>query len=119
MIRIDLLCIAVGAFSLRATAQQSDTPGTPAATGFKAKFKEKRAKLVGRMKNIYSLRAARFSTAKRVLAWSMRKPRVYSSGRRPIPKSTISKRKPSRMVLRAHQPRKLRSSADNARRRNS
>lgn len=54
MIRIGLLCLAVGAFSLPATAQQSsDTPGTPAATGFKAKFKEKRAKLVSRMKTIY------------------------------------------------------------------
>ena len=54
MIRVGLLCLAVGAFSLNATAQQSsDTPGTPAATGFKAKFKEKRAKLVGRMKTIY------------------------------------------------------------------
>jgi hypothetical protein len=54
MIRVGLLCLAVGAFSLTATAQQSsDTPGTPAATGFKAKFKEKRAKLVGRMKTIY------------------------------------------------------------------
>jgi hypothetical protein len=52
-IRIGLLCIAVGAFSLPATAQQSDTPGPAAATGFKAKFKEKRAKLVSRMKNIY------------------------------------------------------------------
>jgi hypothetical protein len=53
-IRVGLLCLAVGAFSLTATAQQSsDTPGTPAATGFKAKFKEKRAKLVGRMKTIY------------------------------------------------------------------
>jgi len=54
VIRIGLLCLAVGAFSLPATAQQSsDTPDTPAATGFKAKFKEKRAKFVGRMKTIY------------------------------------------------------------------
>jgi hypothetical protein len=54
VIRIGLLCLAVGAFSLPATAQQSsDTSGTPAATGFKAKFKEKRAKLAGRMKTIY------------------------------------------------------------------
>ena len=54
MIRVGLLCLAIGAFSLPATAQQSsDTPGTPAATGFKAKFKEKRAKLVGRMKTTY------------------------------------------------------------------
>lgn len=53
MIKIGLLCIAVGAFSLPATAQQSDTPGTPAATGFKARFKEKRVKFVSRMKNIY------------------------------------------------------------------
>lgn len=53
VIRIGLLCLAVGAFSLPATAQQSDTSGTPAATGFKAKFKEKRAKLVSRMKTIY------------------------------------------------------------------
>jgi len=52
-IRIGLLCLAIGAFSLPATAQQSDTPGAPAATGFKAKFKEKRAKLVSRMKMIY------------------------------------------------------------------
>ena len=52
-IRIGLLCLAVGAFSLPATAQQSDTSGPPAATGFKAKFKEKRAKFVSRMKNIY------------------------------------------------------------------
>lgn len=52
-IRIGLLCIAFGAFSLPATAQQSDTQGTPAATGFKAKFKEKRAKFVSRMKSIY------------------------------------------------------------------
>jgi hypothetical protein len=48
-----LLCLAVGAFSLPATAQQSDTPGTPAATGFKAKFKEKRVKFANRMKAIY------------------------------------------------------------------
>jgi hypothetical protein len=53
VIRIGLLCIAVGAFSLPATAQQSDSPGTPTTTGFKAKFKEKRAKFVGRMKSIY------------------------------------------------------------------
>lgn len=54
VIRIGLLCLAVGAFSLPATAQQSsDTSGTPAATGFKAKFKEKRVKLAGRMKTIY------------------------------------------------------------------
>ena len=53
LIRTGLLCLAVGAFSLPATAQQSDTPGTPAATGFKAKFKEKRAKLASRMKTIY------------------------------------------------------------------
>jgi hypothetical protein len=50
VIRIGLLCVAVAAFSLPATAQQSDTP---AATGFKAKFKEKRAKFVIRMKTIY------------------------------------------------------------------
>lgn len=54
VIRIGLLCLAVGAFSLPAAAQQSsDTPGAPAATGFKAKFKEKRAKLATRMKTIY------------------------------------------------------------------
>ena len=53
VIRIGLLCLAVSAFSLPAAAQQSDTPGKPAATGFKAKFKEKRAKFVSRMKNIY------------------------------------------------------------------
>jgi hypothetical protein len=54
VIRVGLLCLAVGAFSMPATAQQSsDTPGAPAATGFKAKFKEKRAKLVSRMKTIY------------------------------------------------------------------
>jgi hypothetical protein len=53
VIRIGLLCLAIGAFSVPATAQQSDTPGTPAATGFKAKFKEKRAKFVSRMKTIY------------------------------------------------------------------
>jgi hypothetical protein len=51
VIRIGLLCLAVGALSLPATAQQSS--GTPAATGFKAKFKEKRAKLVSRMKTVY------------------------------------------------------------------
>src|SRR4051794_4295153 len=54
VIRIGMLCLAVGAFSSPATTQQSsDTPGTPAAIGFKAKFKEKRAKLVGRMKTVY------------------------------------------------------------------
>ena len=53
LIGIGLLCIAVAAFSFPATAQQSGTPDAPAATGFKAKFKEKRAKLVSRMKNIY------------------------------------------------------------------
>src|SRR5438445_2649216 len=53
VIRIGVLCIAVGVFSLPATAQQSATPGTPAATGFQAKFKEKRGKFVSRMKNIY------------------------------------------------------------------
>src|SRR5437763_539420 len=54
VMRIGVLCLALGAFSLPATAQQSsDTPGTPAATGFKAKFKERRAKWVGRMKTIY------------------------------------------------------------------
>ena len=53
VIRIGLLCLAVGAFALPATAQQSDIPGTPAATGFKAKFKEKRAKFVNRVKSIY------------------------------------------------------------------
>jgi hypothetical protein len=53
VIRIGLLCLAVGAFSLPATAQQSDTAGTPAATGFRAKFKEKRAKFVNRVKIIY------------------------------------------------------------------
>jgi len=53
VIRIGLLCLAIGAFSVPATAQQSDTPGTPAATGFKAKFKEKQAKFVSRMKTIY------------------------------------------------------------------
>jgi hypothetical protein len=52
-IRIVLLCLAVVAFSLPAMAQQSDSPGAPAATGFKAKFKEKRAKFVSRMKTIY------------------------------------------------------------------
>jgi hypothetical protein len=53
VIRIGLLCLAIAAFSLPATAQQSDTAGTPAATGFKAKFKEKRAKFATRMKTIY------------------------------------------------------------------
>jgi len=53
MIRIGLLCLAVGAFSLPATAQQSDNTTTPAATGFKAKFKEKKAKFVSRIKTIY------------------------------------------------------------------
>jgi hypothetical protein len=53
VIRIGLLCLAVAAFSLPAAAQQSDTSGKPAATGFKAKFKEKRAKFVTRMKTIY------------------------------------------------------------------
>jgi hypothetical protein len=53
VIRIGLLCIAVAAFSLPATAQQTDTAGKPAATGFKAKFKEKRAKFVSRMKRVY------------------------------------------------------------------
>jgi hypothetical protein len=53
VIRIGLLCLAVGAFSLPATAQKSDTSGTPAATGFKAKFKEKRAKFFSRVKTIY------------------------------------------------------------------
>ena len=53
MIRIGLLCLAVGAFSLPATAQQSDNATTPAATGFKAKFKEKKAKFVSRIKTIY------------------------------------------------------------------
>ena len=54
VIRIGLLCIAVGSVPLPAMAQQSsDTPGRRAATGFKAKFKEKRDKLVGRMKIIY------------------------------------------------------------------
>jgi len=52
-IRISLLCLAVAAFSFPATAQQSDTAAKPAATGFKAKFKEKRAKFFGRVKNIY------------------------------------------------------------------
>jgi len=52
IIRIGLLCLAVGTFSLPAQAQQS-APDKPAATGFKAKFKEKRAKFVGRMKSIY------------------------------------------------------------------
>jgi hypothetical protein len=53
VMRVGLLCLAVAAFSLPATAQQSDTTGAPAATGFKAKFKEKRAKFVSRMKTIY------------------------------------------------------------------
>jgi hypothetical protein len=52
-IRIGLLFLAVGAFSLPATAQQPDTQGKPATVGFKAKFKEKRAKFVNRVKNIY------------------------------------------------------------------
>lgn len=52
-IRIGLLCLAVAAFSLPAAAQPSDTPDKPVATGFKAKFKEKRAKFVSRMKTIY------------------------------------------------------------------
>ena len=53
VIRIGLLCIAAGAFSLPAAAQQSDIPGAPAATSFKAKFKEKRVKFFNRMKTIY------------------------------------------------------------------
>jgi hypothetical protein len=53
MIRIGLLCLAVGTFSLPAMAQETVTPGTPAAAGFKAKFKEKRAKFFSRMKTIY------------------------------------------------------------------
>ena len=53
MIRIGLLCLAVAAFSLPATAQQSDNTIAPAATGFKAKFKEKKAKFVSRIKTIY------------------------------------------------------------------
>jgi hypothetical protein len=53
LIRIGLLCLAVGTFSLPAAAQQSDNAGPPAATGFKAKFKEKRAKFVSRIKTIY------------------------------------------------------------------
>ena len=54
VIRIGLPCVAAGAFSVPATAQQSSgAPGTPAATGFKAKFKEKRAKFANRMKTIY------------------------------------------------------------------
>ena len=54
VIRTGLLCLALGAFSLPATAQQSlNTPDKPAATGFKAKLKDKRAKLAARMKMIY------------------------------------------------------------------
>jgi hypothetical protein len=53
IIRISLLCLAIATFSLPAPAQQSATPDTPAATGFKAKFKEKRAKFLSRMKTIY------------------------------------------------------------------
>ena len=54
VIRTGLLCLALGAFSLPATAQQSlNTPDKPAATGFKARVKEKRAKLAARMKMIY------------------------------------------------------------------
>jgi hypothetical protein len=53
VIRIGLLCLAIAAFSLPAAAQQSDAAGKPAATGFKAKFKEKRAKFVSRMKTVY------------------------------------------------------------------
>jgi hypothetical protein len=53
--KIGCLCLAIGiCFVLPAVAQQSSsTQDTPAASGFKAKFKEKRAKLVGRMKTIY------------------------------------------------------------------
>jgi hypothetical protein len=51
VIRIGLLCVAVGAFSVPATAQQSSA--TPAATDFKAKFKEKRVKFANRMRTIY------------------------------------------------------------------
>jgi hypothetical protein len=54
VIRTGLLCLAVGAFSLPAAAQQSlNTPDKPAATDFKAKLKDKRAKLAARMKMIY------------------------------------------------------------------
>ena len=52
-IRIGLLCLAVATFSLPAAAQQSDTTGAPPAAGFKAKFKERRAKLANRMKTAY------------------------------------------------------------------
>ena len=58
LIRIVLLCLAV---ATPASAQQSDISGKPAAIGFKAKFKEKRAKFVSRIKTIY------FATACKIL----------------------------------------------------
>ena len=58
LIRIVLLCLAV---ATPASAQQSDISGKPAAIGFKAKFKEKRAKFVTRIKTIY------FATACKIL----------------------------------------------------
>jgi hypothetical protein len=53
VIRISLFCIATCTFSLTAMAQQSAAPSAPASIGFKARFKEKEAKFVGRMKRIY------------------------------------------------------------------
>jgi hypothetical protein len=58
LIRIVLLCLAV---ATPASAQQSDISGKPAAIGFKAKFKEKRAKFASRIKTIY------FATACKIL----------------------------------------------------
>jgi hypothetical protein len=52
-LRIGLLCLLIAAVSLPATAQQPDNPKAAAATGFKAKLKERRAKLASRMKTIY------------------------------------------------------------------
>ena len=43
--------LALAVFALPALAD--DTAAKPAATGFKAKFKEKRAKFFGQVKNIY------------------------------------------------------------------
>ncbi|MBX9710218.1 MAG: hypothetical protein K2X60_04220 [Xanthobacteraceae bacterium] len=48
-IKVALLCVALAVIAAPASAQQPDT----APTGMKAKFKEKRDRFVGRVKNIY------------------------------------------------------------------